>query len=588
MNWFSRRRTLNLEEAVARQREKLLSGEERVVGKLVKAYAEVDSAIDAELVAVNHKIAAARAAGLEVSQYWLFQQERYRQMLAAVHDQVTKYAKSSEEIATKRMSEVVQLGLFDSAEIAKAAGVRSGFVRLQASEIENVVGVFYDGSPLRKLFSQFPGQATKAASSIFVKGIGLGKNPREIGKDLKGRIENLTLDRAVLIARTESMRAYTTAQAQNYRNNRDVVTGMRIMAAIDARTCPMCWARHGTILPLDAPFHRHPGCRCTLVPVTGFEEDLGIDMRTGDEIMRSRGRQYAEQVLGKERGQLWWDGKVGMADFFQAVSDKDWGPTLKMRTLRSLREVADVRAGRSFVPGTPISTIGTGLPFKTSYLDLEPLNQSSVERGMRAIESVHDLEPLHGIDLAVSGFTDNPRSNGFMAPTPDGVLSHIGLNGNSPPGPSTFVHEFGHLIDKSTLAKGPSPMSIQPGASMTSRQTKALNNWLAELAKTDEVARLLHALDTGAFPVDAVHYIDIDAEYGLRKHVEYLASPAELWARSYAQFIAEKSGDRLILRDIATQINAPHPVDQVRQWKSFRKVGDAVARILRAWGYKVK
>lgn len=578
---------LDFEETLAKQREKLLAGEDRLVRKLVRSYSEVDQAIKHEFDAVTSKIGRARASGIEVSDHWLFQQERYRQMLAAVHDQVAKYSGMAESLAKDRMAETVQLGLFDSSQIARAAGIRGGFVRLQAKELEHIAGAFYDGSPLRKLFSGFGPKAARKASSAFVKGIGLGKNPKEIAKQLAGDIEGLSLDRAVRIARTESLRAYTTAQAENYLANSDVVVAMRIVSALDGRTCPMCWARHGQVIPLETPFYRHPGCRCTLVPVTGYEEDLGIDMRTGDEILRSRGRTYAESILGEKRAALWWDGEVGMRDFYKEVRDPDWGRRFSLRNLTDLAGVAAARAGESADVVFPLSTIGTGLPFKKHYLDVGSDQESAVERGLRAIEAVHDMGPLQGIDLAVMQFDDLPSAGGYMVTTQEGVLSHVGMTGSRAPLASTFMHEFGHVVDKATLSKGPSPMSMFPGPHLNKKQSKALERWSRALMDTDEVKRLVFALETGHFPVgDDGRYIPVD--YGLHEHIKYLISPAEMWARSYAQFIAERSGDRIIKREIQAQLASDHPVDQVRQWRGFSKLGDAVAAVLRAWGYKLK
>jgi len=89
-------------------------------------------------------------------------------------------------------------------------------------------------------------------------------------KDALGR-HMPAMDRAVLIARTEIIRAHHVATIMEYRNWG--LEGIRVQAewstAGDDRVCPLCAAMEGKVFTLDeieplVPLH--PGCRCIALP----------------------------------------------------------------------------------------------------------------------------------------------------------------------------------------------------------------------------------------------------------------------------------------------------------------------------------
>lgn len=59
-----------------------------------------------------------------------------------------------------------------------------------------------------------------------------------------------------------------------YKKNRDVVVGVRWLAAFDKRTCLRCAVLCGKLYPLDnhPPCPCHPRCRCVLIPETDFRK----------------------------------------------------------------------------------------------------------------------------------------------------------------------------------------------------------------------------------------------------------------------------------------------------------------------------
>jgi SPP1 gp7 family putative phage head morphogenesis protein len=98
-----------------------------------------------------------------------------------------------------------------------------------------------------------------------------------IGKDIK---------RAMLITRTEIMRASNTGLMELYKRNDDALQGVTYLATLDLRTCSVCGSFDGNVYKWGEPrpsLPIHPRCRCTYAPRTiSIDElndkfDLNID-----------------------------------------------------------------------------------------------------------------------------------------------------------------------------------------------------------------------------------------------------------------------------------------------------------------------
>lgn len=100
----------------------------------------------------------------------------------------------------------------------------------------------------------------------------LGYNPRIVAKKIVDRIEKIGIARAIILARTEIIRAHHLASIQTYENYG--VEGVSILAewatARDARVCPLCKPLEGKIFTLKeikGKIPVHPQCRCAAIPV---------------------------------------------------------------------------------------------------------------------------------------------------------------------------------------------------------------------------------------------------------------------------------------------------------------------------------
>lgn len=118
----------------------------------------------------------------------------------------------------------------------------------------------------------------------------------------------------------------------------------------------------------------------------------------------------------------------------------------------------------------------------------------------------------------------------------------IKINLAGPHAELTTVHEIGHFLDYSGLGR--------PGE-IASETSGVLDRWRASVKQSRKLQRLAPLLTvesggaTGTPPGGTVVEYEADRDY-----LRYLIQPRELWARSYAQFIAVKSGDPTLRKQL--------------------------------------
>lgn len=307
-----------------------------------RAYKSAEREIERRLKEVERLIATAAAENAEARVSWLVNQERYRALLEQVYRSTDQFSLSAEEVAKKQQRTNAERGTGHARELAKVefqgAGVRlpQSFSLLNTEAINSMVGVLRDGSPLRTLFASISPKALNVAREVMTAGIAAGDNPRLIGRKMAQEVKKLSLERAVTIARNESLRVYTDAQQRTYQVNSDVVLRSRIVSALDARTCPICWARHGTFVEHGDPFYRHVCCRCSLAPVTRWTPQR----LSGEEVLRTRPEAFQRQILGPERYELWKSGQIQLGDIAVNSLHPKWGAQVRLRRLDSLRSLS--------------------------------------------------------------------------------------------------------------------------------------------------------------------------------------------------------------------------------------------------------
>jgi len=169
-------------------------------------------------------------------------------------------------------------------------------------------------------------------TDALINGVALGWNPRKTARAMNAALQNTVLNRALLIARTEQLRAHRMATQENYQQN-GVTQYMRV-ASKSGRTCIACLVADGTIYEVDHIFDAHPNCRCTMIPhIAGREIPR---FTKGRDWLESQSPAVQQRIMGKAAHAAWKDGAITLDDMVARHEHPVWGGSLQKRSLRSI------------------------------------------------------------------------------------------------------------------------------------------------------------------------------------------------------------------------------------------------------------
>lgn len=181
-------------------------------------------------------------------------------------------------------------------------------------------------------------ESQDAVRRHLVRSVVVGDNPRttasRIMREVQGEFEG-GIARAERISRTEMLDAHRAGAAEARRANRGTVTGWTWVSALTERTCPACWAMHGTEFPprVVGPLG-HPNCRCTAAPLTKSWASLGIDLDEPTSVLPDAAASFEaltpsqqRRVLGPARYKAWAGGDYPLSGWASRRENPGWRPS---------------------------------------------------------------------------------------------------------------------------------------------------------------------------------------------------------------------------------------------------------------------
>lgn len=349
---------LSLEEALQSFRRRMLQKETAAVRDVTNAYIAAEGRILGKLEALQQRIDAAREEGQTITPEWIERQRRYFELLEQIETEFVRLGETGEKRVSAAQSQMASLAEVDARELAARAagssppGIGLNWNRLPVQAVENLVGFASDGSPLSDLFAAIGPSAAQDVREVLAAGIAAGENPRVIARSVKAAL-GVPRARAEAIARHEVLKAYRQVAADSFRSNRDIVTGWYWHSATDERTCPGCWALHGSRHSVDDKLDGHVQCRCTMVPITkSWAEITGDDtipdtrpqVVPGPELFAQLPAEQQQQILGPGAYQLYSNGRIGLQDMVTQDSDARWGTARRAATQQEALAHAGARA----------------------------------------------------------------------------------------------------------------------------------------------------------------------------------------------------------------------------------------------------
>lgn len=155
--------------------------------------------------------------------------------------------------------------------------------------------------------------------------------------------------RALNTARTETLDWCRSASGYVHDVNAEAIAGWLWSCALGLRSCPACWAMHGTMHPLRQPGPwGHQNCRCVRAALVRVTRDDGTtDLASGlpDAQARFKALSRADQIriMGASRLQLLDDGDITWSDLPVLRTNKGWRQSWAPRPVANLRRMAGRR-----------------------------------------------------------------------------------------------------------------------------------------------------------------------------------------------------------------------------------------------------
>ena len=146
----------------------------------------------------------------------------------------------------------------------------------------------------------------------------------------------------------------------------------------------------------------------------------------------------------------------------------------------------------------------------------------------------------------------------------------------------TTAHEIGHFIDFEGIPG-------RPWLSLMDRNYRSDPKFAAWVKAVDESEAVKALRDRQnqktaavAFPSGKSYDYPID-----QKHVKYLLTDVELWARSYAQYIATKSKNPAMLKELVDDMKGDYAAVYHHQWEhnDFAPIESAIDDLFKGLGW---
>lgn len=310
----------------------LLRQEQSQMREMAQRWLGVERRLHGQMDALALDMTRIAADGGRVSQEMLMTQVRYRELLIQLQGELRGFTDNVEVQITEQQRRLARLGIAHAENAIQVQGIRAGFNRLPVEAVENMVGLAGNGSPLRALLTATWPDAALGMTQELINGVALGWNPRKTARAMAAGATR-SLDRMMVVARTEQLRVYKESNRQSYIAS-GVVTSYARLATHDRRVCAACLMDEGHVYELDETMPEHPQGRCTLIPyVKGVPNP---QWKKGEEWFREQDVATQTSILGKGRYEAWQQGRFGLDDLVRVIPNTIWGDSLGVVPLREL------------------------------------------------------------------------------------------------------------------------------------------------------------------------------------------------------------------------------------------------------------
>lgn len=388
--------------------------------------------------------------------------------------------------------------------------------------------------------------------------------------------------KAELLLRINGHQAYATAAHRVMMRQTAIFPFWQYQTIGDAHVRPSHAALNGLILPWDSPFwetHNPPwewGCRCIKIPRTADDVmkiraaktdrptptgwvlagNLQIELEKSNRLVRGAAVHNVAPTgtFRFDPDQPWISVAELKARYSPAVWQdfEKWARKTEIENGRTVWEWINRTEQVAAAPAPEVVSVSSGARQSpiSAIMDIKINDRGlrqELNEALAAIDRTHDdgAVPAHVVRLGrSSALGEFFRDQGLIVIKRTGPWRRL-----------TFAHETGHAIDY---------YAFGDPRSFASETDAAFAGWRAAIAKSDAVATLKAAANIP------------NRAYFLRQ--------LELFARSYAQYIAYRSEDAAMLADVERILGGEQPW---RQWQpdDFTPIAQALDELFTVKGW---
>lgn len=568
-------------------RDRLLRHEREAASQMVRRYAAVYRRIQDEVATILDELDADLEAGQAPSVAQLLQLQRLQQLQVQIRREVGEFAAWAEEQIQVGQAWAVDAAAADAERLMRAAlgrmppGVVVSFNRLNRAAAARIIAAMQDESPLARLLDSLGARAAERVKQELVNAVSLGWGARRTAQAIR-EASGETLSRALRIARTETLRAYREGTRETYKANSEIVGQWEWRSARQVRTCAACWAMDGRRFPLDVPMSEHPNGRCMQLPVID-REALGLppgtsrrSSETGAQAFEKLSEADKRRILGPKY-EAYRRGEITLADVVGVRHSEDWGDTIFEKSARTLGVGPATPPISEPIPVAPVPEpapqplapdpvpVAATVPVSRA-IDLKT-SEPGVARALEVIDRVHGDGRLPRIPIETWQVMPQGVLGAYHTVEPFWIK--IRSYGND--FVNTTIHEIGHFLDQHGLGDG----VIEASEMASRRGIGPLAKWWEAASRSEAIVEKMEILDR----VRELRITDVV------KVLEYQLDPAEIWARSYNQYVARRSGETDVIANLK---QGKRDILGVEQWTSedFQEIETAIDEVMRSLDWR--
>lgn len=352
-----------IERALDEFRRRIDASDRRARSDIARAYHRAWRKVRDRLARLERYYREAKERGETIGGAWYYEAGRYRDLERLIAEELGRLGSTARSVTYREIDTLVDEALRYSEQMLDLALTNAPIAipraTLNTEAIKAMLAYSQHGSPLERLLRSISEQGARGALDALTDGITLGYNPRKVARSIRDALD-ITLTRALTIARTESIRALRQAQMASYEANSDVVKQWRWQASLDGRTCLACLAMHGSLHPITESMQSHVNCRCVSVPETASWEELGrlvgqdwsdLDAKQreaqrgapnqarrldGEAWFRTLGEDKQRAIMGPARYAAWQDGAFKFGEMATSTHSHTWGGGVRISSLNEL------------------------------------------------------------------------------------------------------------------------------------------------------------------------------------------------------------------------------------------------------------